>query len=339
MIASHNAPPHGFWQMALFWLRIAAIAYLVCIAPSASAATAILHVAKDKTAQYSSVQTAIDAAPEEPSIRVGPGGDAESLELRKPLPPKPPINLPPQLPAGASPPIVLLYHSDADVRIHTIEALAATCDPALIDDLIRAHAVEYYTPVHNAYFKALREMTGQGAPRGPGEWKSWLAQEAAAGRLKVDYLTLVIDVLPADERAKIQPLATQLGPERLDRMAEDLTAMDRDMTARSEALRYMVANDHREDVRKFLSSDWLGRLLALEEMKPAMINALAYQLNGLANPGPVRQRINAQVRECLDSENPIVLANASSRRQESATSTCGGSKATCWSNWIARPVS
>jgi len=72
----------------------------------------------------------------------------------------------------------------------------------------------------------------------------------------------------------------------------------------------MVANDHREAVQKFLSSDWLGRLLALEELQPPMINALAYQLNGLADPGPVRERINAQVRQCLDSKDPVVLANA-----------------------------
>lgn len=223
---------------------------------------------------------------------------------------KPPVDPPRESSAAPLPRLVLLYHSDADVRIQTIDALAATRDPGLIDDLIRAHAVEYYTPVHNAYFKALRGMTGQSGPRGPGEWKSWLAQEVAGGRLKIDYLPLELEGLPLNERAKIQPLAAQLGPEHLNRMAEDLTAGDRDTTARSEALRYLVANDHRDDVQKLLASDWLERLLALDGLKPPMINALAYQLNGLANPGPLRQRINAQVRQCLDSENPVVLANA-----------------------------
>ena len=205
---------------------------------------------------------------------------------------------------------MLLYHCDADVRTKSIEALAATRDPTLIDDLIRAHAVEYYTPVHNAYFTALRAMTGQSAPRGPGAWKSWLAQETAAGRLKIDYLPLSTDSLSPEDRAKIQPLVAQLGSEHLRRMVEDLTAKGRDANARSEALRYMIANDHRDDVREFLTSDWLGRILALDDLQPPMINALAYQLNGLADPGPVRERINAQVRQCLDSKDSIVLANA-----------------------------
>ena len=41
-----------------------------------------------------------------------------------------------------------------------------------------------------------------------------------------------------------------------------------------------------------------------------MINALAYVLSGLADPGPLRKQIDAQLRECLDSKDPIVLANA-----------------------------
>ncbi len=250
--------------------------------------------------------------PEERAI-IPDGPSRDSNLWKKPAvkqrPPRPTPESAPKPPAGPPPPIVLLYHNDPAVRIRTIEALAATRDPSLIDDLIRAHAVEFYTPVHNAYFTALRAMTGQRVPRGPGAWKSWLAQEAAAGRLKIDYLPLQPDALPPDERAKIQPLVAQLGPEHLDRVAKALAAKGLDTMARSEALRYLVANDHREDVQKFLQSDWLVRLLALDDLNPPMINALAYVFSGLADPGPLRERVNAQLRECLDSKDPIVLAN------------------------------
>ena len=107
---------------------------------------------------------------------------------------------------------MLLYHGDADVRIRTIETLAATRDLSLIDDLIRANAVEYYTPVHNAYYRALRDMTGQRATRGPGAWKAWLAQEAAAGRLKIDYLPLQPDVLRRMIAPKSSPWWPGWGP-------------------------------------------------------------------------------------------------------------------------------
>ena len=251
--------------------------------------------------------------PEERAII--PDGPSRSERLWKkpaaqPRSAGPPVGPAPEPPAGPWPPIVFLYHNDSNVRIRTIEALAATRDPQVIDDLIRAHAVEFYTPVHNAYFRFLQAMTGQRVPRGPGAWKSWLAQEAAAGRLKIDYLPLQPDALPPDDRAKIQPLVAQLGPEHLDRMAKALAAKGLDTMARAEALRYMVANDHRQDVQKFLTSDWLGRFLALDDVKPAEINVLACHLNSLADPGPLRERINAQVRECLDSKDPVVLANA-----------------------------
>ena len=77
-------------------------------------------------------------------------------------------------------------------------------------------------------------------------------------------------------------------------MAENLTAKDRDTRARWDALRYMVANDHREDVQKFLCSDWLGRLLALDGLKPSMINALA--TNSMAWPIRGRSAIGSTPR-------------------------------------------
>ncbi len=51
----------------------------------------------------------------------------------------------------AAPPVVLLYHKDAKVRIDTIEQMAIAEDAGLVDDLIRAQSVEFYTPVHNTY--------------------------------------------------------------------------------------------------------------------------------------------------------------------------------------------
>ncbi len=206
--------------------------------------------------------------------------------------------------AAPRPPIALLYHTDPDVRTGTLQALAATRDLGLIDDLIRAHAVEYYTPVHNAYFNALQAMTGQRAVRGPEAWKAWLNREAAAGRLTIDYLPLELDALPPDQRAKIQPLAAHLGPEHFNRMVRDLTTKGQDLPTRSAALRYMVANDHRDDVQKFLKSDWLVKFLAQDDLSAPMINDLAYVLSGLANPGPLRERINAQLRECLGLQGP-----------------------------------
>jgi carboxyl-terminal processing protease len=212
--------------------------------------------------------------------------------------------------AETRPAIVLLYHNDPAIRISTIEALAATGDFGLIDDLIRAEAVEDYTPVHNVYNRVLQEMTGQRTIHDRGAWKAWLSQAASAGRLKIDYLPLRLDALSPGDRAAVQPLATRLGAEHFDRMVRDLTAKGRDADARSEALRYMVANDSREDVQKFLCSNWLIKFLALDDLNPPTISALTYLLDGLANPGPLRERINAQLRESLGSKDPIVLANA-----------------------------
>ena len=122
-----------------------------------------------------------------------------------------------QQPAGERspewPPIGLLYHQDHHVRIATIKALAATEDLSLIDDLIRAKSVEFYTPVHNTYNSALRSMSdGQGPSKG-ANWKHWLAVRAADGRLTVDYLPIDLEVLSAKDREMIQPHMTRQGPE------------------------------------------------------------------------------------------------------------------------------
>ena len=77
-----------------------------------------------------------------------------------------------------------------------------------------------------------------------------------------------------------------------------------------EPLRYMICNDHRPEVREFLAGDWLTILLGRRILDGAHINHFAYQLGGLADPGPLRERINAQIRAALDSENPILVANA-----------------------------
>ncbi len=204
------------------------------------------------------------------------------------------------------PPIALLYHQDAQVRIRTIYGLAATGDSSLIDDLIRAKSAEFYTPVHNAYGQALRSMTGLRTPPGGGNWKHWLAGEVEAGRLQLDYLPLELDALDPEDRHKIQPIATRLGPKHFEEMAEGLRPGDGG-SVEYEGLRYMVLNDHRPEVEEFLKSDWLSRLLAQPTLN---INTLAYRLNGLANPGPLRDRINAQVRASLDSDDPTVVTNA-----------------------------
>ncbi|KKL70688.1 hypothetical protein LCGC14_2102410, partial [marine sediment metagenome] len=116
----------------------------------------------------------------------------------------------PRPPPGAStqpagmPPIALLYHGDSNVRIRTIQTLGKAGDPRMIDDLIRAHSVEFYTPVHNAYASVLRSMTGERTRRGKGQWKAWLADQAAKGRLKINYLPISLAALPPKQRAQIQ---------------------------------------------------------------------------------------------------------------------------------------
>ncbi|NQT14208.1 MAG: hypothetical protein HQ582_15745, partial [Planctomycetes bacterium] len=203
------------------------------------------------------------------------------------------------------PSVALLYHEDAQIRIQTVSALARSGDQSLIDDLIRAQSLESYTPVHNAYHRGLRSMTGGQTPA-RGNWKSWLAAEVGAGRLEIDYLPIDLDALDPDDRAKIQPLATQLGPEHFESMAAALTAEEPN-AINYDGLRYMVANDHRPRVQEFLQGDFLARLLAHPSVN---VNSVAYSVNLLADPGPLREGINARVRTCLESANPTVVANA-----------------------------
>ena len=206
----------------------------------------------------------------------------------------------------AAPPIVLLYHRDALVRNETIQQLAAEDDSGLVDDLIRANSVEDYTPVHNAYHKALLRLTGlRGLPAGMN-WKAWLASEVEAGRYKIDYQP--VDPAEAGEldREKLLPLASQLGAEHFDAMAKRLL----ETTGRipdGDALRYMVANDHLPEVQTFLAGDWFVQTLGKKDID---INLLAYILNGLAEPGPLRNKINGMVISCLQDDDSTAKANA-----------------------------
>ena len=199
--------------------------------------------------------------------------------------------------------IALLYHKDPDVRIKAVKTIAASNNSAIIDDLIRAGSVENYTPVHNEYGRVLQSLTGKRNIRGKGAWKAWLDSEAEAGRLKIDYLPIE----PAtDFRSEILAFAL-VGPAEFNEMATALTAAAYDHKKCHEALRYMVFNDHLPRVQKFLCGDWLSSLFAHREIN---INDIGYFLNGLANPGPLRKQVDTHVRNCLDSDNPIVVANA-----------------------------
>jgi len=199
--------------------------------------------------------------------------------------------------------IALLYHSEPDVRIETITKLAASNDSGLIDDLIRAQSVENYTPVHNEYGQVLRSLTGKRDVRGKGAWKAWLVGEAKAGRLKIEYLPIHPD---PNNQSKILPFALK-GPGSFNQMAAILTAKVYDRRKCYDALRYMVFDDNLSEVQKFLVGDWLHELFSHQNIN---INDIGYFLNGLANPGHLRGQINNQISNCLDSDNPIVVANA-----------------------------
>jgi parallel beta-helix repeat protein len=199
--------------------------------------------------------------------------------------------------------IALLYHREPDVRIKAMKTLAASNNPGIIDDLIRAHSVENYTPVHNEYDRVLQTLTGNRNVRGKSAWKAWLASEAEAGRLKIEYLP----VAPAaNVRSEILAFAL-MGPDDFKEMAAALTAATYDRQKCQDAIRYMVFNDHLAQVREFLAGDWPDRLFAHQKIN---INDVGYFFNGLANPGPLRKQIDTHVRDCLDSENPTVVANA-----------------------------
>jgi hypothetical protein len=204
---------------------------------------------------------------------------------------------------ASSPPLALLFHNDPEIRTQTIMQLYQFRDTGMIDDLIRANSVEFYAPIHNSYHKALYSLTGVNDPRGSGAWKAWLDREVNAGRLKIDYLPLNIDELTSDTQKDLQPVVFKFGPEYFDEMSAAILKADDD------ALRYMVYNDHLPQVQRFLQSDWLKSLLS-QKLQGSQINLVAYRLNGLADPGTLRERINEQVLSRLDSGNPIVLENA-----------------------------
>lgn len=203
------------------------------------------------------------------------------------------------------PPVVLLYHNDAKVRIEAIERMAAEEDPDLIDDLIRAQSIENYTPVHNAYRRGLLRLTGlRSLPTGMN-WKAWLASEVDAGRLEIDYLPVAPSDADKSLLGNLQPLASQLGSEHFDAMAQRLTS-PMGKVPDGDALRYMVANDHLPEVRQFLTGQWLAQMLGSKNVN---INSLAYVLNGLAEPGPLRDEINRAVIACLESGDATTVAN------------------------------
>jgi len=204
------------------------------------------------------------------------------------------------------PPVALLYHRDSSVRIETIKKLAASGNRELVDDLIRAHSIENYTPVHNVYGNVLNSLSGRTDIHGKSAWKTWLVSEVSAGRLNIDYLPIDPNALDREQRDQVLPFATRLGPEHFEEMASALTAEVYDREKCDEALRYMVANDNAYEVQKFLFSDWLHTLLCHRNID---INIIAYYLNGLANPGLLRDDINSQVHTCLNSKDNIVIAN------------------------------
>ncbi|MBN2182757.1 MAG: hypothetical protein JW715_12675, partial [Sedimentisphaerales bacterium] len=154
--------------------------------------------------------------------------------------------------SGDLPHIALLYHRDSDVRIRTIRTLAASNNRELIDDLIRAHSIENYAPVHNVYEEVLSSLTGRADIQGKGAWKAWLGNEAAARRLNINYLPIDPNSLAPEQSERILPFAARLGLEHFEKMASILTAEVYDRQKCHETLRYMVANDNCYQVQKFL---------------------------------------------------------------------------------------
>ncbi|MBN1972601.1 MAG: hypothetical protein JW787_03110 [Sedimentisphaerales bacterium] len=205
--------------------------------------------------------------------------------------------------------LIFLYHRDPDVRIKTIQSLAASGNKNIIDDLIRAYSIESYTPVKNAYIGVLKSITGRKDIRDKGPWKSWLNTESENNRLKIDFIPLNIFDLDFDERKEFLPIVSILEPEYCEEMASILTSDVYDRDKCNLALQYMVANGNNEryyEVQKFLISDWLTKLLSHKNID---INSIAHYLNGLANPGLLRDSINIQVRICLNSPDTTVVEN------------------------------
>lgn len=208
-----------------------------------------------------------------------------------------------QMANQTTPQLALLFHTDREIRTQTIKQLAALKDPRIIDDLIRANSVEFYAPVHKAYYMALRSLTGIQERHTRGAWKAWLDREVKAGRLNIDYLPLIIDEVTTDTQKDLQPIAFKIGPKYFDEMSAAIIKAD------GNALCYMVYNDHLPEVKRFLKSDWMKELFS-RKLQDYEINNIAYYLNGLSDTGDLRKRINEQILSCLDSNNPTILENA-----------------------------
>jgi C-terminal processing protease CtpA/Prc len=71
-------------------------------------------------------------------------------------------------------------------------------------------------------------------------------------------------------------------------------------------MRYFIANDHLDPVREFLGGEFLHQCLARREVD---LIPVAQFLGCVADPSPLRERINEQVRRCLASDDPTLVAN------------------------------
>ena len=206
--------------------------------------------------------------------------------------------------AAAPANVAFLYHQDPEIRMATVRALAARRDSSLLDDLIRAYRIEWYTEVRNVYEEVLGEWTGQRL-QDPTAWKAWLRTQVESGRLTLDYQPIVSAGLDPNQRNSLDPLALRLGPEHFARFAEII----RDKSSRNDdlldAVRYLVANDHLDSVRQFLGGEWLSQCLSHNEVD---IGHVVYLLVSEADPGPLRERLHDQVRRCLESKDPVVAS-------------------------------
>lgn len=203
--------------------------------------------------------------------------------------------------------ITLLYHQDREVRKKAILALAELRDPNLLDDLIRAYSIELCTDVCFVYKDILSSLAGVKIGQDRSAWKAWLAREVEKGRLKIDYITVDVKSLTPEEKSQMQPLASCLELDHFQEMTGLLTASDNEEIKFTDAMRFLVANDHRIEITQFLSGDWLDTLFTKHDI---FFNSLAHCLNGLANPGPLRDAVENHIRVALRSENPVVVANA-----------------------------
>ncbi|MHC5009799.1 MAG: S41 family peptidase [Planctomycetota bacterium] len=200
----------------------------------------------------------------------------------------------------------LLYHRDPEVRIRASARLADTGDRAWIDDLVRAWSVENYAPVVLALGKSLRELAGDPTAPGRHNWKRWLYEQVRTGRLEIAYADLGVSQARDAADRGLQPLAARLGDEHLASMVAALLPGG-DRPPDLDGLRYLVANDHREEVASFLCGRWLRRLLAHSHLDGAQVG---YWLTRLADDGAVHDAIQAQALRCLEARDPRVVSNA-----------------------------